>query len=199
MHLAQTSHLPASPKYRSIILHLASRGNPALFHRLLDHSSTLPFSLWGDSFDAAIAGGSVPIMKLLLQPDSWDTEPLRFSSRGTRLVDLARESESDRSGRSGGNGKLGNDSIGSESARLRIALAKERLAHTGPLAGLRLLMEMDAEREGTGVGYLELLAACKERDELFVERILATGVDPRGFPRHEYRAIRGVMREKGEL
>lgn len=182
MHLAQTSHLPASPKYRSIVLYLASRGTLPLFHRLLDHSSTLPFDLWGDSFDAAIAGGCVPIMKLLLQPDTWDTEPLRFSSRGTRL-DLMG----------------GASAITSESARLRVGMAKERLAHRGPLAALRLLMELQAENEGTAVGFLELLEACRARDEPYVERILETGVDPRRFPRHEFRAIRDVMREKGEL
>ena len=194
LHLAQTSHLPASPKFRSILLYLASRGTLPLFHCLLDHSSTLPFALWGDSFDAAISGGCVPIMKLLLQPDSWDTEPLRFSSRGTRL-DLM----SGGVGNGYGGGGSGGPAITSESARMRVALAKERLAHHGPLAGLKLLMEMESEKDGTAVGYVELLQACKERDEPFVERILATGVDPRKFPRHEYRAIRGVMRDKGEL
>lgn len=138
-------------------------------------------------------------MKLLLQPDSWDTEPLRFSSRGTRL-DLMSGGVSNGCGGGGGSGGGGGGpAITSESARMRVSLAKERLAHHGPLAGLKLLMELESEKDGTAVGYVELLQACKERDEPFVERILATGVDPRKFPRHEYRAIRGVMRDKGEL
>lgn len=62
-----------------------------------------------------------------------------------------------------------------------------------------MLMELEARKEATAVGYQELLQACRDGDERFVERILAAGVDPKGFPRHEFRAVKAVMRGRGEL
>ena len=183
MHAAQTHHLNKSPKFHSILHFIAQRGSLSLFYRLLDWDSSISFSLWTDTFDAAIAGGQVPIIDLLLRPDSWESEPLRFSSRGTR-PDINLDSA------------LTN---ANDAARDHIAQVKENLKHTGPLAGLKLLMEIEAKKEGTAVGFVELLEACKAKDEPYVERILATGVDPRGFPGDEYGAIREVMKEEGEL